>query len=81
MYGYSCEFCSGTVRPQTVEREVFRHAHGFVILERVTIGVCDRCGNRYYSADLLHQVEEIAAGRLAPERVEAIPVSRAQPAS
>ena len=77
MYGYRCEFCTGTVGPQSVEREAFKHARGFVILEQVTIGVCDRCGNHYYSADLLHQVEEIAAGRLAPERLESVPVSRA----
>jgi len=68
-----CEHCTGTVRPQTVEREVFKHAPGLVILEQVTIGVCDRCDSRYYSADLLYQVEEIAAGRLAPERIESIP--------
>jgi len=77
---HRCEYCTGTVRPQRVEREVFKHAHGFVILEQVTIGVCDGCGNRYYTADLLHQVEEIAAGRLPPERIESIPVSRAQAA-
>lgn len=78
MYGYPCEFCTGTVRAQRVEQEVFKHAHGFVILEQVTIGVCDVCGNRYYRADLLRQVEEIAAGRMAPERIESIPVSRAK---
>ncbi len=77
MYGYRCEYCTGTVRPQAVEREAFKHAQGFVILEQVTIGVCDGCGNRYYSADLLHQVERIATGRLAPERLDSIPVSRA----
>jgi len=77
MYDYRCEYCTGTVRPRTVEQEVFRHPRGFVMLEQVTIGVCDMCGNRYYSADLLHQVEELAAGRLAPERIESIPVSRA----
>jgi len=61
MYDYRCEYCTGTVRPRTVEQEVFRHPRGFVMLEQVTIGVCDMCGNRYYSADLLHQVEELAA--------------------
>lgn len=77
MFGYRCEYCTGTVRPQTVEREVFKHPQGFVILEGVMIGVCDRCVNRYYPADALHQVEQIATGRLAPERLDSIPVSRA----
>ncbi len=60
MYGYSCNFCEGTVRTKRVESEAFKHREGFVILKNVTIGVCDKCGNRYYSADLVRRVEAIA---------------------
>ena len=56
MYGYPCEYCDGTVRPKKVEREAFKHKKGFVILEDVVIGVCDACGSRYSSADILHAV-------------------------
>jgi YgiT-type zinc finger domain-containing protein len=75
MYGYQCECCEGIVRPRVVEREAFKHKNGFVILEDVTIGVCDVCGNRYYTADILHTVHEIATGKRLPERTEAIPVA------
>jgi YgiT-type zinc finger domain-containing protein len=75
LYGYPCEFCEGTVRPRTVAREAFKHKDGFVILENVTIGVCDLCGNRYYTADILHTVHEIATGKRSPERTEQIPVA------
>ena len=74
MYGYPCEYCDGTVQPRSVEREAFKHKKGFVILEDLTIGVCDQCGNRYYSADILHAVHEIASGNRYPERTESIPV-------
>ena len=57
-YGYRCVYCQGTVQPRYVEREAFKHKNGFVILEHITIGVCDVCGNRYYSADILHAVHE-----------------------
>lgn len=50
MYNYQCEYCSGIVRPKRIEREAFKHKNRFVILENVTIGVCDVCGNRYYNA-------------------------------
>lgn len=76
MYGYQCEYCEGTVRPKKVAREAFKHKKGFVILENVTIGVCDVCGNRYYSADIIHAVHEIAAGVRKPERTDAIPVAK-----
>ena len=74
MYGYKCEYCQGTVQPRTVKREVFKHKNGFIILEDITIGICDLCGNRYYSADILHAVHNIAVGAKLPERTEAVPV-------
>ena len=75
MYGYKCEFCEGTVRPKNVKREAFKHKNGFIILEDVTIGVCAECGSRYYSADILHAVHDIAAGLRPFERTEEIPVA------
>ena len=74
MYGYRCEYCEGTVQPRVVDREAFKHKGGFVILENIAIGICDTCGNRYYTADILHTVHEIATGKRQPERMEEIPV-------
>ena len=81
MYGYRCEYCEGRVQPRQVEREAFKHKNGFVILEKIIVGVCDVCGNRYYSADILHTVHEIATGKQKPERTERIPVAHLTPAS
>ena len=75
MYGYRCEYCEGTVQNRLVKREVFKHRDGFVIFENVTIGVCDRCGNRYYSADILHTVHEVVTGAKSPDRIEQILVA------
>ncbi|MCP4359354.1 MAG: YgiT-type zinc finger protein [Chloroflexi bacterium] len=77
MYEYPCEYCDGIVRPRLIEREAFKHKNCFVILENVTVGVCDVCGNRFYSADILHRVHEVATGVRKPERTEAIPVTLA----
>jgi YgiT-type zinc finger domain-containing protein len=63
-----------------VEPESFKHKNGFIILEDVVIGICDRCGNRYYLADILHAVDEVASGRRPPERTEAVPVAHLVPA-
>ena len=75
MYGYKCEYCDGAVRERIVEQEVFKHRHGFVILENVPVGVCDKCGYRYYHSTLLWRVEEIAAKKKSPERMEMVPVA------
>jgi YgiT-type zinc finger domain-containing protein len=74
-YGYRCEYCDGTVRPKKVEREAFKHKKGFIILEDVVIGVCDACGTRYYSANILHAVHDIVNGTKPFERIEKIPVA------
>ena len=60
------------MKPLSVARESFKHKSGFVILEDVEIGVCDRCGNRYYSAEILHAVHEVGTGERVPERTEAV---------
>jgi YgiT-type zinc finger domain-containing protein len=75
MYGYKCEYCDGTVQEHIVEREAFKHRHGFVILENVPIGICDRCGYRYYHSTLLHRVEDIGSKKKPPERTELVPVA------
>ncbi len=54
-----------------------KHKNGFIILEDVTVGVCDSCGNRCYSADVLHAVHELASGSKRPERMVEVPVGRA----
>ena len=75
MYNYHCEYCDGVVREKLVEREAFKHKNGFVILEHVPVGVCDRCGTRYYHARLLHRVAEVAAGQVTLEKIEQVPVA------
>jgi len=66
---------NGTVRPKKVAREAFKHKKGFIILERIVVGVCDKCGMRYYSAEILHTVLDVATGAKPSERVEEVPVS------
>ena len=77
-FGYRCEYCEGTIREKQVEREAFKHKAGFVILENGVIGVCDKCGNRCYSADTLKRVHAIAMGNIPAERTEQVPVAHAR---
>ena len=75
MYGYKCHYCDGHVQPKKLKTEGFKHKSGFILLEDVTVGVCDTCGNRYYSAEILHAVHELATGERQPERTAEIPVA------
>lgn len=75
-YSYRCEYCEGTVRAKKVDREAFKHKKGFIILEDVIVGICDACGSRYYSAEILHAVHDVATGVKPFDRTENIPVAR-----
>ena len=75
MYGYKCEYCAGIVHEKIVGREVFKHKHRFVILENVPIGVCDHCGTRYYHADLMRRVAQVAEG-FVTTKLEQVPVAQ-----
>jgi len=52
-----------------------KHKTGLVILEDIIIGVCDLCGTRYYSADILQAVDDIATGTRPFDKTEEIPVA------
>jgi len=81
MYDFLCEHCRGTVRRRHVQREALRHMGGFVILEDVPIGVCDKCGARYFDASVARRVAEIGRNTNPSQRTIAVPVDRYAPAS
>ena len=65
--GESCEYCGGSI----VEKRVTLHrkARGrYVLIENVPAGVCNRCGTRYYAANVLKTVEESVRGRCQVQR-------------
>lgn len=79
MYQFTCEHCGGTVQEHRVDREALRHKDTFVILEDVPIGICERCGARYFDASVLRRVAEIGRGKTPTTRTLAIPVDRYAP--
>ena len=80
MYDFTCEHCDGTVRERRIAREALRHIGGFVILEDVPIGVCDKCGARYFDASILRRIAEIGRGTIPAQRTVEVPVDRYSPA-
>jgi YgiT-type zinc finger domain-containing protein len=79
MYDFTCEHCDGTVRDRRVEREALRHKGNFVILEDVPIGVCEKCGARYFDASILRRVAEIGRGTVPAGRTIVVSVDQYAP--
>jgi YgiT-type zinc finger domain-containing protein len=68
------------VRERRADREALRHKDNFVILEDVPIGICDKCGARYFDASVLRRVAEIGRGKTPSQRTVEVPVDRYAPA-
>ena len=69
-----CEFCEGIVRDRQV-RDDYWSGDNLIIIENVPVGVCDRCGERYYSAAVLEKMDRIAGRRLKIKRTIKVPVT------
>ncbi len=74
LYGFGCEYCDGVVRERILDREPISHHRGIVILERVPIGVCDKCSAHFYAAPVLKRAEEILKWPSAATRTMQVPV-------
>ena len=69
-----CEYCDGKVIERQVKREMFRVKENFIILENIPVGVCNRCGTRYYHAKVVRRAHQIARHEAVADYKEAIPV-------
>lgn len=63
MEGDRCDFCeSGRLCGRRV-REYYRVGKGLVVIDGVPAFVCDRCGERYYEADVAKQMRLLSRRR------------------
>ena len=56
----SCEICGGAVRQRRVTVDL-RRGKRLSVFYRVPIGVCAKCGERYYPGPVLEKLDELAA--------------------
>lgn len=69
-----CEYCEGVVQERRV-RDDYWSGDSLVIIENVPVGVCNKCGERYYSAAVLEKMDRIAARRSRIKRSLRVPVT------
>ena len=73
MNAFECEYCSGEIRPKKVTVN-YSYEDKLVIVKDVPVGVCQACGQRYYDASTLDQLDALAQNSdTAPERIS-VPV-------
>lgn len=56
----NCDFCGGPVLEKRVTVDL-RLKSNLYVFENVPVGVCRKCGERYYRGPVLERLEELAS--------------------
>ncbi|MCH8822287.1 MAG: hypothetical protein IH984_02150 [Planctomycetes bacterium] len=71
---HECDFCTGTVNPLRADSEPIKVCGRMVLIDGPTIGKCNRCGHRYFPADIIKKAEKAALNPDQAQRTEIVPV-------
>ncbi len=75
-----CEYCNATLPDDERLVTVYRHRQGqHFIFERVPARVCSRCGERYFSAQAVSEMEREMRQPKSPPNLVSVPVIELQP--
>ena len=71
---HKCHFCGGEVveRKTTID---YRWGKELVaIIENVPVGVCQACGEQYFKAEVVKEMEKLANSKEKPKKVLQVPL-------
>lgn len=68
-----CEYCGGKVRGRKVTVDL-RRGDKLYVFRNVPVGVCAKCGERYYPGPVLEQLEALAAHGINGAKRVSVPV-------
>ena len=76
-----CEYCNATLPDAEKLVTVYRHRRGkHFIFERVPARVCPKCGERYFSAKSVSEMQREMNETKSPANLVPVPVIALQPA-
>ena len=68
-----CSFCGGTVRAQKAELD-YRHKGKLYIFEKVPVGVCGQCGEKYLTSQVAEEIERRIQAEEKWDKTRKVPV-------
>jgi len=74
-----CTFCGGRVQERLVTKACWWGDQLVAMVENVPTGVCDQCGERYYKAYVLKEIESMLSTKETFRSVK-IPLGSFEPA-
>ena len=71
---HRCHFCGGEVLEKRIAVDYRWGDELIAIIERVPAGVCDVCGEQYFKAEVVKEMERIARSKEQPKKVVEVPL-------
>ncbi len=57
-----CEYCNGPIVEKIMDLPR-KAGEGYILIKNVPVGVCKKCGTKYYAANVLKTIESSVCGR------------------
>jgi YgiT-type zinc finger domain-containing protein len=71
----TCEFCDGGITKKLVQTR-FKFKGQTIYVDDVPAWVCDRCGEKYFDAEVYKQLENIARRRKSISKTICFPLAK-----
>ena len=73
MKTHECEYCNGEIRERNVTVNHW-YEDKLVIIKNVPVRVCHQCGERYYEAAILDQLDTLAQNSETAQENISVPI-------
>jgi YgiT-type zinc finger domain-containing protein len=70
-----CSFCGGAVKEKRVTVD-FRWGDDLIIIKDVPAGVCEQCGEKYFTAEVSKVLEKLATSKEKPTSQISVPIMK-----
>jgi len=71
---HKCHFCGGEVLEKRITIDYRWGDKLMAIIENVPAGVCQICGEQYFKAEVVKEMERIATSEETPKRMLQVPL-------
>ena len=71
---HKCHFCGGEVLEKRITIDYRWGDKLMAIIENVPVGVCQVCGEQYFKAEVVKEMERIATSEETPKRMLRVPL-------
>jgi YgiT-type zinc finger domain-containing protein len=71
---HKCHFCGGDVIEKRIKVDYRWGDDLIALIENVPVGLCQVCGEQYFKADIVKEMERLVRSREDPKRLIQVPL-------